>query len=191
MKAQLVMQLEPRQKGHSAVLKALHDGKVPGVLYGSDATSTPVQVPLVVLRTAVGEGGEHHPFMAQFQGQNAMVVIRDLQRDTFTNAPVHFDLMPVSADVVMTVDVPIQIHGEHELNSRGLFLHVDLHSVSLHGKLGEMPEAIQLEIGALKAGAAITVGDLKLPPGVTAHEKPTVAVLHVAHSRVRATETTV
>lgn len=191
MKAQLVMQLEPREKGHSAVLKAKQNGKVPGVLYSFDGGSTPVAVPLAILRGAIAQGGEHHPFMAEFQGQAIPVVIRGIQRDIFTNLPTHFDLMPIATDQKIFVTLPIRFHGEKELNSRGLHMHVELHEVTLHGKASDLPDAITLEVGQLKPGATIAVGDLKLPATVTAQEKPGVAIVHVAHSRIREeTETT-
>ncbi|HWI64066.1 MAG TPA: 50S ribosomal protein L25 [Symbiobacteriaceae bacterium] len=191
MKAQLVMQLEPREKGHSAVLKAKQNGKVPGVLYGFDGSSTPVAVPLALLRGAIAQGGEHHPFMAEFDGKSVPVVIRGIQRDLYTNLPTHFDLMPVAPDHKLTVTLPIRFHGEKELNSRGLHMHVELHEVTLHGRASDLPEGITLAVGQLKPGATIAVGDLALPPGVTVHEKPGVAIVHVAHSRVHQEETTV
>lgn len=192
MKAQSVMQLEPRERGHSAVLKAKNSGKVPGVIYGFDGTSTPIQVPLAVLRGAISFGGEHQPFLVQHQGQTQMVLLRSLQRDLFTNLPSHFDLMPIKSDEPITVAVPIHFHGEAELNSRGLLPHVELHNLTLHGKPADLPEQIAVEIGRLKPGQSLTVADLTIPPNVAVvHEKPSQVVLHVAHFRVRAsTETT-
>jgi len=192
MKAQSVMQLEPRERGHSAVVQAKNGGKVPGVVYGLDGSSAPVQVALVALRSAIAAGGEHQPFTAQFRGQTMMVVLRGVQRDLYTSLPVHFDLMPVSLDEPITVGVPVRFFGEPELHSRGLALHVEAHSLTLHGKPSDLPEHVAVEVGQLKPGATVTVGDLKLPPGVTVHEKPGVVVVHVAHYRVRTeVETTV
>lgn len=192
MKAQSVMQLEPREKGHSAVVQAKNGGKVPGVIYGFDGSSAPVQVSAVALRSAIGSGGEHQPFTAQFQGQTMMVILRGVQRDLYTSLPIHFDLMPVSQDEPITVGVPVKFFGEPDLHARGLALHVELHALTLHGRPSALPEHVAIEVGQLKPGATVTVGDLQLPPGVTVHEKPGIAVVHVAHYRVRAeAETTV
>ncbi|HYF94191.1 MAG TPA: 50S ribosomal protein L25 [Symbiobacteriaceae bacterium] len=184
------MQLEPRQKGHSAVLKAKNSGKVPGVIYGFDGSSTPIQVPMAVLRGAIGLGGEHHPFLVQLQGQTYMAIIRSLERDLFTNLPSHFDLMPIKTDEPLSVSVPIRFRGEAELNSRGLLLHAELHNITLHGRPADLPEHVDLEVGQLKPGETVTVGDLRVPSNVTVQEKPGNTVVHVAHFRVRATADT-
>jgi large subunit ribosomal protein L25 len=182
---QTVMQLEPREKGHASLQKARQNGKVPGVLYGFDGTAIAVQVPLTVLRTALAHGGEHSPFTVQFRGQTQTTIIRDLQREPYNNLPSHFDLMPISSEEPITVTVPIRFLGEHELASRGLQLHIQEHSVILHGKPAAIPEHLELECGQMKLNTTFTAGELQLPEGVTIHEKANTPILHVGHSRVR------
>jgi|GEM_PF-2472336 len=189
MKPTFVLRLEPRAKGNSALQQARRSGKIPGVYY-TEGASTPVQVEAGPLRQALGHGAEHHPITVKLgaAGKPELVMIKGLQRDLLTQAPAHVDFMPIATDKSITADLPLRFHGEHDLKSKGLLLHVQLHGLTVEAKPEELPELIDVNVGHLKSGAVLTVGDLKIPEGCAVQHKPGQIICSVGHTRVRTEE---
>jgi len=80
--------------------------------------------------------------------------------------------------------VPIHLVGEAQDVERGDGLvEQSLHTLEVHAKPADIPNAIEVDISGLAIGDAIRVGDLRLPSGVTTDTDPEETVVAGASTR--------
>ncbi|MGE5672983.1 MAG: 50S ribosomal protein L25 [Mycobacterium leprae] len=189
MNSGVALTLEARTKHEKGLKFVKESGNVPAVLYDAEGRATPVKVPLKDLMSALARGGEHHPFPATLRDSDHtdLVVVKELQRDRVTRTPLHADLMVVTPEEVITVDVPVHIDGESRLAQQGLHLLVQLNEVTVKGKAGHLPDSFTIPVGDLKGGTTFTVADLEVSEELTVLANPHSIVFSIGHVRVTKT----
>lgn len=149
-------------------------GKVPGVVYGLGNDPVAVTVDWRELRTALTtDAGLNALIDLDVAGDTKLSIVKDLQRDPIKHTVEHVDFLLIRRDQAITVEVPIILEGEAEevLRENGMVDHT-LVSLTISAKPADIPNEIVVDISALSIGAAIRVGDLVLPSGVTTEVDP-------------------
>jgi large subunit ribosomal protein L25 len=155
-------------------------GKVPATVYGMGKDPQSVAVQWRELRAAlITEAGFNALIDLHVDGAKGdLVIVKDLQRHPVRRDVLHVDFLRVDADVAVSVEVPIVLHGEATkvLSNDG---QVDqaLHHLGVNAKPADIPNEISVDISGLKIGEAIRIGDLVLPIGVTTDSDPDDAVV--------------
>ena len=86
---------------------------VPGVVYGLGADPVAVTVEWRSLREALTtDAGLNVLLDLEIDGEEALCIVKDLQRHPIKGNVLHLDFLRVDRDVLVTVDVPIVLHGE-------------------------------------------------------------------------------
>ena len=155
------------------------EGRIPGVVYGLDADPIPVTVDWKPLREALtGEAGLNALINLDIDGDVALTIVKELQRHPIKGNVLHLDFLRVSADALISVDVPVILEGEAEDVERqdGTVDHL-LFTLTVNAKPADIPNEITVDISGLQLGDAIRVGDLTLPAGVTTDTDPEEAVV--------------
>jgi large subunit ribosomal protein L25 len=186
MKPGVLLQLEPRIPG-KGLTQLRRQGEVPAILYGAGIPASPVAVPRGTLNAALNEGAEHHPCRIQqgAGGPSRLALVKEVQRGLLTGFPIHVDFQLVDQDKAIEVGVPIRFHGESELMQKGLLLHIQLHEIKAEAKPSDIPDFIEIDTTALKAGDTLTVGQLQVPAGLTVLEPATHLIFTVGHIRAQ------
>jgi large subunit ribosomal protein L25 len=156
-----------RALGSRSSRRLLRDGKVPAVVYGLDQDTVPVTVEWPALRTALTtDAGLNALITLEFDGNEDLTIIKDLQRDPVRRDVVHVDFLRVDRNVEILVEVPIILEGEAEKVERedGTVAHL-LFNLSLFAKPGAIPNELIVDVSDMAVGDAIRVGDLDLPEG--------------------------
>jgi len=163
-----------RVKGSSAARRLRLAGKVPGVLYGHGIDPIDVAVGTRELRTALtSDSGLNALISLDVDGTKHLAMARQLQRHPVRRSIDHVDFVVVRRDEVVSVEVPIHLVGEAlEVERADGLVEQSLHSLVVHAKPGDIPNAIEVDIAELSIGEAIRVSDLKLPPGATTDVDP-------------------
>jgi large subunit ribosomal protein L25 len=155
------------------------DGKIPGVVYGHGLSPVSVAVEGRALRNALNtDAGLNALLTVKIEGNDHLVMARDVQRDPVRHKVLHVDFVIVRRDEVMTVDVPISLIGEAEAIHRedGLVAQ-ELFALTLQAIPANIPNVIEVDISELTVGEAIRVSDLRLPSGVTTELDPETPVV--------------
>jgi len=163
-----------RVKGSSAARRLRLAGKVPGVLYGHGIDPIDVAVGSRELRTALtSDSGLNALISLDVAGKNHLAMARQLQRHPVRRTIDHVDFVVVRRDEVVSVEVPIHLVGEAlEVERADGLVEQSLHSLLVHAKPGDIPNAIEVDITELSIGEAIRVSDLALPAGATTDVDP-------------------
>jgi large subunit ribosomal protein L25 len=80
----------------------------------------------------------------------------------------HADLYEVNLNERITVSVPLRFVGKASGVVLGGILQPILREIELECLPMDIPEAVQVDVSALGIHEAVHVGDIQLPPGVTA-----------------------
>ena len=83
------------------------EGMVPGVVYGLGADPVAVTVEWRSLREALTtDAGLNVLLDLEIDGEEALCIVKDLQRHPIKGNVLHLDFLRVDRDVLVTVDVP-------------------------------------------------------------------------------------
>jgi large subunit ribosomal protein L25 len=95
-------------------------------------------------------------------------LVKEVQYDHLGVRIIHVDLIRVSLDEKIQLDIPIELRGSVEASSHGGgVVEQLLNNVQIECLASNIPDGIQLQIGKLTLGDEIRVKDLSLPPEVT------------------------
>ncbi|MDX1431872.1 MAG: 50S ribosomal protein L25/general stress protein Ctc [Gammaproteobacteria bacterium] len=188
--ADFVLNAEPREgAGKGATRRLRRLGKIPAVLYG--AGKDPASVVLdanTVKKQLENEAFFSHILDVKVNGQSTQVVLKDLQRDPASDQIIHMDLLRVSSTQEITMNVPLHFLNEETAPGKkagGVVSHLVM-DVEVSCLPKDLPEYIEVDMGALDIGDSLHLSDVKMPEGVTLlalahdadHDQPVVSIHH-------------
>lgn len=157
-------------QGQGASRRLRHEGVVPGIVYGGDREPVKVQF------------NHNEIWLAQFNdwfyssiidlnldGTIHKVLLRDMQRHPYKQLVMHLDFQRVSENEVLHASVPLTFINEDTSpagKSADVLVTHELKEVNIACLPKDLPESIEVDLGALKAGDIIYLSGLKLPAGV-------------------------
>ena len=158
-------------KGTSASRRLRRAGSVPGVVYGGEKPA----VNLVFDHKALFMEFRHEAFHAsilnlEVDGKKEDVLLRDYQLHPVRNTIQHVDFQRVSTTEKIHVKVPF-----HFINAEtcpgvktggGIVGHI-LNEAEVSCLAKDLPEFIEVDMGALEVGDSIHLSEIKMPEGVT------------------------
>jgi len=171
-----------REPGSRASGRLRTFGQVPAVVYGHGITPVPVSVDWRELRAALTtDAGANALINLEVGSDSHLTVVRDMQRHPIRHDVTHIDFQVVSRDEVISMDVPLVLHGENETIEKtdGATIEQQLHTLQIKSKPGNIPNEIPVDISGLDVGATIRVADLTLPEGVETDVDPDETVVSV------------
>jgi len=181
MTFELIAQARTLQ-GTGASRRLRRASKVPGIVYGGEAAPQTIEVDHNDLLLKLKKEAFHSSIInLVVDGKKEQVLLRDTQRHAYKLQVLHVDFQRVDATHELHIKVPLHFTNEEsapgvKLNG-GLVNHV-LTEVEVHCLAKDLPEFIEVDLGALKVGESIHLSQLKLPKGVqlVAHTSDDVVV---------------
>ena len=145
------------------------DGRVPGVVYGTDIESIAIHVSRTDLYTVLHtDAGLNAIIEVDVDGQSVLTVAREVYRHPVRGEIYHLDFIKVSLDVEIEAEVQIEFLGTPigTIEEEGI-LHTLEPSVTIIALPNAIPSSIALDISAMALHDTLTVGDLPEVEGVT------------------------
>ncbi len=97
---------------------------------------------------------------SELKGKKA--VIKSVERDPLSWKLLHADLYEVSMTRPITVSLPIQLKGTPTgVKDSGGILNVLRRSIKVRALLGDIPEAVEVDISQVPLGGSVHIGDIK------------------------------
>ncbi len=175
--------------GNSTTKNARKKGMIPGVFYFKNSPAQAISVKDTALNPFVYTS-EVRIINLQIEGaekaQNC--ILKDIQFDPVSDKPIHFDLLGISENETIKVEVPLKLVGSPVgVRDGGIIQHV-LHALEVECLPAYIPSHIDIEIGALGIGDAVHISDVKLD-NVEIHGTPTATIVAVVPPTVEKAET--
>jgi large subunit ribosomal protein L25 len=164
--ADLELTLDAREAHGKANKRLRRAGIVPGIVFGKDADSTPVQVDAKVFETLYRQAGRTSVVNMRLPGKTAPTsgIIKSVQRNPLSGSAIHVDFFLVNLKQEMEVDIPLVFTGEAPAveETGGTLLH-NLSSVHVKALPTDIPHQIVVDVSVLRSlDVAIHVRDLSL-----------------------------
>lgn len=175
--------------GSSAAAKLRKKGQVPAIVYGHKQDNVQVSVSAEDLDRAIRV--QHARVLdLEIAGKKETVLIRELQWDYLGKQMIHVDFERKDRAELVRVTVPVELRNAPKQTGGGV-LDQPLHTLHIECPLGNIPEAIRIDITNLTLGAPIHVKELTLPEGVKVLETPEAVVVQLKLPGVEAAAPTV
>lgn len=139
-------------------------GRIPAIIYGSGISSEPIELDARELDSVIHKKGRNALIdlvVNGKQGNNKYVVmVKDIQRDPIRRELVHADLCKISLQDKLHTAVPIILKGDAEGHKMGGIVQTELREAEIECLPANIPEALVVDVSALKIGEHLTVADL-------------------------------
>lgn len=182
---------EPRTEfGKGGARRTRRAGKVPAVLYGRGEKPKHIALPALEFAAAIRRGGANQLFMVEISdGTRSLALPKAIQRDPLKDTIEHVDLLLVRRGERVTVEAPVQLVGEA---AKDTLVVLEIDTLSVSAEATRLPDAIEVSIQGLEAGAVVTAADVTLPEGIELVSDPEtiVAVISPATTVAEAPEAT-
>jgi large subunit ribosomal protein L25 len=113
-------------------------------------------------------------------GEPETCLVKDLQFGYLGDNVIHVDLARVNLDEVVTVNVVLHYVGVPELAKKaGNIVTHDLAQLEVRCKVRDIPEEIRVDLSVIMKEMTLTLGEIKLPNGVTATLPPETVLARI------------
>ena len=163
--------------GTRAARKLRKQGLIPAVVYGHGEPVAHITVPADELARALVKL-HARTFNLTVDGKADTVLLKDLQWDHLGMEMVHADFERHSLTERVRVTVPVELRNMPRATGGGV-VDQPLHQLHVECALGNIPEAIRVDLSNLALGQPIHVRELTLPEGVAVLEAPEAVVVQL------------
>jgi len=172
------------EKGSRPAGRLRREGRLPGVVYGLGEDSVAVTVNAHQLGTILSsKSGANTLITLQIDGHDQLALARQIQRDAVKGSLVHVDFIRVRADQTIQAEVRLDLQGEPEGLTQGGMLEQMMHTLTVEGKPGQLPNEIVHDVSALELGDQLHVRDLAIPAGIVIVTDPEELIATISMPR--------
>lgn len=172
--------------GKGAARSLRREGRVPGVIYGSERESLPLSLNSRELERLLGRiSAESTVIDLDLGGSTARTLIREVQRHPFRREVIHVDFQELVAGEKVTVNIPITLVGVPEgVRLSGALLGQVMSELTIRVDPVDIPRNVEVDVSGLTIGHSVHVSDLKLPDGVEVLDEADATVATVSAPKV-------
>lgn len=173
------LKAELREKtGSSASRKARNEGKIPVSLYGKSLEATSLLVNRRDFEALLKAEGTNAVFDLDYNGGTQKVWLKDYERAALKDVVYSVDLEAISADQTLTVEVPLFLVNEEEVEEGIVEIIENL--ITVETKPDSIPQSLEVDVKDLVIGDTLTVADLTVPEGVEVMMESDVTIVSVS-----------
>lgn len=166
----MILSLKAEKRSRIGKLGNLRkEGFFPAVFYGKKEESTPIQVKQADFLKVYKNAGESSVITIDLGSKKVEALINEVAIDPVSGRPVHADFYVFEKGQKVEIEVPIEFVGVSiAVKELGGILVKSLHELKIEAEPTNLPQHIEVDIEPLKQfGDVITVGQVKLPAGVS------------------------
>jgi large subunit ribosomal protein L25 len=156
-------------QGKGASRRLRREGLVPGIIYGGGKDPEMFATKHnELLQHLDHEAFYSHILTVKLDGKAQKVVLKDLQRHPSKPFVQHMDLLRVAGSDRIKMNVPLHFVNEETapgVKAGGQVSHT-MTDIEIICAAKDLPEYIEVDLGALQVGDIIHLTDIKLPSGV-------------------------
>ena len=166
--------------------RRLHgEGKLAAVVYGHNATPTPLVLDRLEFQKVFAKSGRTHLVDLVVDDKAEKVLVREIQTHPRRLGPIHVDFYQVNLEEKITVEVPVHLVGESAAVKRGdADILQPIHSLRVECLPSDIPESFEVDLTPLEEiESELRISDIKVPKGVTVLIDPEELVVKIIKKR--------
>ncbi len=145
-------------------------GNVPGIVYGGEQPNEKISITTKELKNLINkENFLSNVISINLDGKEQKVLTRNIDFDTITDEPIHFDLMRIVKGGKIILEIPVKFIN-NELSpglKRGGVLNIVRRKVELKCPAENIPTELVVDLEGLDIGTSIKISSINLPENVT------------------------
>lgn len=156
-------------RGTGGARAVRREGMIPGIVYGGDEPPLPVSLPYKDVDLRIHAGGFLTTvFTLDIDGKQVRVIPRDFQLDPVRDFPLHVDFLRITADSVLTVEIPVHFINEEASPGlkRGGVLNIVRHEIEVTCPADDIPAEFICDLTGLDINDSVHISSVKLPERV-------------------------
>ena len=169
------------------VKKLRAEGLIPAVIFGPDTPSKMIQAQERSVDKTLRQAGSMliNLFVDQ-EAQPRAVLVREIQRHSITGRLQHVDFYQVRMTEKVKTSIPLHFVGQSPLVAAGdVLLNQQISLLEVECLPNDLRDLIEVDVsGLVNMHDTILIGDLVMPPGITALAKPDDVVVSLQHVKV-------
>jgi large subunit ribosomal protein L25 len=159
-----------KDEGKGASRRLRHAGFVPAVVYGAGQDPQSIQIEHnTILLAAKHEWFFSSVLDLNVDGKTQKVLVRDWQKHPFKQLMMHMDFLRINENAAVRVNVPLHFLNQESSPAgkmSGVVVSHNLTEVEVSCLPKDLPEFIEVDLGALNPGDIVHLSELKLPANV-------------------------
>ncbi|MCH7963457.1 MAG: 50S ribosomal protein L25 [Bacteroidetes bacterium] len=153
-----------------------NEGRVPGVLYGSRLDPIPIDVTRAAIHPLVFTAKTHLLSLKLDGHEEYDCIIKDVQFDPVSDEIIHFDLIGLTRDEKIQLEVPIRLLGSAVGVKEGGLLQESMHKLNVECLPNNIPQSLEIDVTELNVGDSIHVADLSFEHITIINPEDTIVV---------------
>ncbi|MCM3768119.1 50S ribosomal protein L25 [Neobacillus niacini] len=145
----------------SSLKKLRNDGKIPGIVYGSDIDTKSISIKNSDLLNVMKGVGRYGIISLNLDGKSKNVILRDYQNDPVKKEILHVDFLQVDQHTELDTKVSVILKGTSKGEKVGGIAKQYLHELDIRAKADDIPNEIEIDITDFEIGHTVRVADIK------------------------------
>ncbi|OKL53570.1 50S ribosomal protein L25/general stress protein Ctc [Bowdeniella nasicola] len=166
--------------GKGAARRIRREDEIPAVLYAKGDDPIHLTLPghdtFLVIKDNVNA-----LITVSYDGKKSLALVKDVQRDPVRRIIEHVDLVMVTRDQKVQVDVPVTLVGE---SAPGTSTFLEMGTLTVTAPVIDIPEVIEISVEGLEDGTVVRFEDITLPEDVEADYEADAPLVVVAIPKV-------
>lgn len=175
-----------RETGSSESRRLLTQDHIPAVIYGHGMKPVSITVERRELRAALsGPAGTNTILELQVGNKKYPAVVKEMQRDPAKRRVRHIDFMQIDLSEEIVMAIPVHLTGTAKaVLAEGGLVDPTVDRIEVRAAADNIPNEILIDVTNMGMEDIIRLGDIKLPPGVTAVADPDLVVVTVLVTKI-------
>ena len=144
----------------SATKSARKQGLVPAIFYGFQHENIACYLPMIDIMPLL-DTIEPHFIELTLEGKKYMCIINEVQYHPVSDIPLHVDLLHITDERTIRLDIPVIFTGEAPGILKGGELAIKKRTIAVRALPKKMPQKLTVDISALDLGDKITVSAIE------------------------------
>ena len=157
-------------EGKGASRRLRHAASIPAIIYGGKSAPQAIQLDHEKIWLAQQNEWFYSSILnLDIDGKVESVLLRDMQRHPFKQIIMHLDFQRVDANQTLKAAVPLHFLNQDSSpagKAADVVITHELNEVTVSCLPKDLPEFIEVDLGALKSGDVVHLSQIKLPKGV-------------------------
>ena len=185
--SQFPITAETRDSAGKGVARKLRaKGRVPGVLYGRDASPTLFSLEEKGMIKLIKEKGVNTILDLDVGGKKHTCMIAEYQTDVFQRRLMHVDLKLVDINRPVVVKVPVNMIGVQAVRSRGGIAQLYMREMKVRVLPTKIPQSIDIDISEMQPGEGRKLESMAVSDDLVKMDPPSTMVVNILAPRALA-----
>ncbi len=153
-------------RGKGAARKLRQNREIPAIVYGAKIDPVMLSIDTTSFDKIIRENGSTGLFfnlkIDGKAGKDKIVMLKDMQMDTFSMHYLHIDLHEIDMDTEVTISIPVETIGLSKGVEAGGVVQTIRRELDIVCKPADTPDTIQIDITNLDIGDSLHVEDIDL-----------------------------